>query len=123
MDEDKQYFDEKFNEIPQEVLEKASAFLIGYIPAGEQILIIEEIKEKGLMDWAIPHHSFWGMSIRNNLREAGLTDDLLPDKNWDDYYIQVIEYALGLRKKCQRCNNTLIKVKEEFFCDKCSFYQ
>lgn len=123
MDEDKQYFDDKFNEIPQEVLEKASAFLIGFIPAGEQLLIIDEAKEEGLIEWAVSNHTFWGMSIRNNLREAGLTDDMLPDKNWDDYYIQVIEYSLGLRKKCQRCNNMLIKVKEEFFCDKCSFYQ
>jgi len=23
---------------------------------------------------------------------------LLPDKNWDDYYIQVLEIALGIRK-------------------------
>lgn len=60
------------------------------------------------------HHSF-GMQIRNLLRDdqygAGILDDDLPEapyedwqyegvgpRNWDDYYIQAIEAAVGLRE-------------------------
>jgi hypothetical protein len=55
------------------------------------------------------HHSV-GMGIRNLLRQAGLTDDMLPKhamdayygegmgvQNWDDYYIQAVEAAAGAR--------------------------
>lgn len=60
-------------------------------------------------------HSFFGMQIRNLLRDpelgAGIKDDDLPEapyenwpyegvgpRNWDDYYIQAIEAAVGLRE-------------------------
>lgn len=55
------------------------------------------------------HHG-WGTSIRNLLRDkeygAGITDDQLPPapyeggehhSNWDDYYVSVVEAAVGLR--------------------------
>jgi hypothetical protein len=55
------------------------------------------------------HHG-WGTAIRNVLRDeelgAGIRDEDLPDapyasglthRNWDDYYVQAVEAALGLR--------------------------
>jgi len=41
-------------------------------------------------------HMSTGMSIRNYLRQQGLTDDLLPEQNWDDYYMPVLERALAV---------------------------
>lgn len=50
-------------------------------------------------------HMWWGMGIRNLLREAGVKDEDLPFapyeigqfQNLDDYYIQAVEAAVGLR--------------------------
>lgn len=65
--------------------------------------------EKGVGNW-LPlfwHHSD-GMAIRNLLREHGIRDAELPGLpevydgedyggNWDDYYVQCLEAAVGLR--------------------------
>lgn len=54
-------------------------------------------------------HMWWGMGIRNLLRDpegGNIPDGDLPDapyengqthRNWDDYYVQAIEAAVGLR--------------------------
>lgn len=54
-------------------------------------------------------HMWWGMSVRNFLRSvegANIKDEDLPPapyesgdthQNWDDYYVQAIEAAVGLR--------------------------
>ena len=39
------------------------------------------------------HHTF-GMWVRNLLRKNGITDDMVPDGNLDDYYAQFVELAL-----------------------------
>lgn len=44
--------------------------------------------------WMIPHHMFFGMAIRNKLREV-VRDDDLPTGNWDDYYVAAFEEAIG----------------------------
>lgn len=92
------YYDVKLNEIPKDVLDKAVSFLRSYLTDKDTQDINKEISEKGLMEWAMPYHFGWGMAIRNLLRtEADLKDDLLPDGNWDDYYIQCVEIAVGKR--------------------------
>ena len=45
-------------------------------------------------DWYVEHHFFWGMHIRNELRNHGLKDEFLPTGNWDDYYVEAIEKAV-----------------------------
>ena len=47
--------------------------------------------------WAIAHH-WWGMGIRNSLRDSVCSDSELPSGNWDDYYVPLVEMACGLRK-------------------------
>lgn len=67
----------------------------------------ELVDTKGLGKWAPPgwHHG-QGMHVRNTLRQGGIADSLLPTlpevygqavSNWDDYYMQVVEAAAGLR--------------------------
>lgn len=98
---DKKYYDEKLAEIPEDFLNKVINFIQNDF--GKDKEMVEEIKaayeEKGPIEWAIPAHHDWGMHIRNVFRSQGFTDDNLPDNNWDDYYIQVIELALGMREK------------------------
>ncbi|HEY0006207.1 MAG TPA: hypothetical protein VGB17_15615 [Pyrinomonadaceae bacterium] len=98
-------------EMPPDVLKRAIAFIRSELP--------EEVKEDIRRlhaeygeDWIgemsvlelpggkgrIPRGHFeWGMRVRNALRNHGLSDDLLLNLNWDDYYVQVVEIAVGLR--------------------------
>lgn len=68
-----------------------------------------DLEEFGWPETQSAHH-FFGMHFRNHLRDpergAGILDDDLPEapyengqthKNWDDYYVAVIEAAAGLR--------------------------
>lgn len=48
--------------------------------------------------WAFYHHG-WGTAIRNSLRDHVCKDDQLPSGNWDDYYIQLVEIACGVRER------------------------
>jgi len=95
--ENQHYFTKKFEEIPNDLLFEAVEYLKMELTNEEKEEIEEAFKESGAIEWAILHHSTWGRDIRNSLRTFGLTDEKLPDGNWDDYYIQVIEFTLGLR--------------------------
>jgi hypothetical protein len=48
--------------------------------------------------WISPYHFTTGMAIRNLLREKVCRDDQLPSGNFDDYYVQLLEIAAGVRK-------------------------
>lgn len=95
--DDKTYYEEKLNEIPKDFLDECVDLIQKEFPQELKNDISDRIETKGLIEWAIPYHHSWGVGVRNLLRENGLTDDKLPDENWDDYYIQVIELALGHR--------------------------
>lgn len=59
---------------------------------------IEKMKKEnpsGRPFFMSPHMTL-GMGIRNLLRAEGLLDKETPTGNWDDYYIEAIEHALGL---------------------------
>lgn len=47
--------------------------------------------------WWASSHFYWGMSIRNLLRDNVCLDDKLPSGNWDDYYVPLVELACGVR--------------------------
>lgn len=74
-------------------------------------LVLTESTKAALRDeadrdawWWAGYHAFAGLLIRNALRDAGLTDSMLPfhrklawgppAQNWDDYYVAVMEVAL-----------------------------
>jgi hypothetical protein len=44
--------------------------------------------------WATPYHFWWGMSIRNLLREKGFGEDYWPIWNLDDIYVMLVEDAV-----------------------------
>ena len=96
-EERKQYFDQKLREIPPDVLEKAIAIFQTLPDEFKTECRVRHAIEPD--SWMASWHLSVGMRLRNILRERGLADDLLPDKNWDDYYIQVLELSLGLRSE------------------------
>lgn len=99
-EEEIEFYNERLAEIPKNFLDGAVQCLKDELH--EHYEIVEWIKsqyEKNPLNWIHlehQHHGF-GMGIRNFLRDKGFKDDVLPISNWDDYYVQVIELAVGLR--------------------------
>ena len=62
-------------------------------PALEEILPMYKADPK---DWASPHHFFWGMEVRNLLRDKGFGEAYFDVPNLDDIYVPLVEEALKL---------------------------
>jgi len=90
-----------FNELPKDILIKACNFLKNDYLSDETIYRLNQRYEDFSLDqkslWFIGCHNYEGMYIRNFLREKGLLDNQLPSGNWDDYYVQCLECAIGVR--------------------------
>lgn len=92
----KTFLDERWKELPDDVRLEAVALLRGQFSTRHR----QYIRSRYAVDptrWITPLHFGWGMAVRNFLREHGLADDRLPSGNWDDYYVQCVEAAAGLR--------------------------
>jgi len=48
------------------------------------------------LEWAVPYHFWWGMSVRNLLRDKGFDEKYFGVHNLDDIYIPLVEEALKL---------------------------
>jgi len=92
----KEYFDKKLNEIPRDVLEGVVNFLKTEL-SEEAKAEIRRAYSEDPEHWITRYHFGWGMGVRNSLRDAGFKDERLPDRNWDDYYFQLIDIAVGVR--------------------------
>jgi hypothetical protein len=95
---DYKYYDDRINELPKETVDALVGFVKRNIEYGTRSDIKNLIRDNGLIKWALPFHHDWGMDARNEFRALGYKDVDLPSKNWDDYYIQIIEIAIGERK-------------------------
>jgi len=49
--------------------------------------------------WWAPYHLYWGMQVRNLLRDKGYGEDYFGIANLDDIYIELVEDALGIHKE------------------------
>ena len=92
-----EFQNDKFEEIPTDILNKAVELLKNEITEITKKEIREDIKNNPLY-WFAPYHFGWGMAIRNLLRDKVCLDDKLPSGNWDDYYVQIIEIVARDRK-------------------------
>jgi hypothetical protein len=92
----KNFYDNRFKDMNTDIINKAKFVILGVL-SKEDIENISEAYKKNPYRWASAYHFGWGMSIRNLLRQNVCLDDKLPTGNWDDYYVQCVEYALGLR--------------------------
>lgn len=92
------YLNEQFNELPDEIIEKSKQTILSALDKSD----IEKIRaaiDKDPLHWIAPYHFNWGMRIRNLLRDRVCLDCELPSMNWDNYYSQLIEYAVEKRQK------------------------
>ena len=71
-------------------------WLRGYL----DFTVVDQIRTAIAADpehWVAPYHFFWGMAIRNALRQAGFGEDYWPIWNLDDIYVPLVERAVGMR--------------------------
>jgi len=94
-----EYHTKKLNEIPQDFLKESVEYLRNIFIKDNATQSILDAYNQDNEKWWAESHFHWGMGIRNLLREGGFKDDQLPDQNWDDYYIPVVELAVGIRKE------------------------
>lgn len=86
-----------YAELPAEVKAPALAMLAEELaPARKEILSAYKADPKG---WAAPYHFFWGMSVRNLLRDKGFGEGHFHVHNLDDIYIPLVEEALKLAQQ------------------------
>jgi hypothetical protein len=90
---------ERFKALPRDIRDRALAVYEKELSESDKEWTRNEFAEHGDDWWVIDRWHFeGGMYARNLLREAGLSDDLLPGGTWDDYYIQLIEVWAGIRE-------------------------
>lgn len=95
--------DRRFELLSDEFLERCKEHLLRALTPELQEKIKKAYREHGdkwIFTMGSRGHFGIGVALRNYLRLI-YKDYELPEepKNWDDYYIGVVEYALGLRKK------------------------
>ena len=96
---DKELYDfhtKKLAELPENIKEQAVQVVLSVLDESTKEAV-KKVAKASPCSWATGYHFHWGMWMRNQFRDAGITDDLLPSKNWDDYYVPIVELALGLR--------------------------
>lgn len=91
-----EHHDKMFEQLPKWIVEES----IKYLPTILSQKSMDDIRDEYEKDhdtWWASSHFTWGMYIRNKLRDNVCLDDELPSKNWDDYYVRLIEMACGLK--------------------------
>lgn len=109
--EQKEYYDKKLAEMPEDFLKQAIEVL--------EVELNDDVK-RSIRDawtkdpnWFAGYHFGWGMAIRNLLRQKGLDDTRLLDNNWDDYYHQVVEIVVGIRNMPSKKPTLIEKVRRQ----------
>lgn len=70
----------------------AVEYLRSYIPVMVRRKIRNLVAEKS-RDWPHAYHTYWGMGVRNALRENGFYEDAWPVHNLDNIYVELVEEA------------------------------
>jgi len=97
-DEYVEYHNAKFAEIPTALLAKAVVVFDKYLSHLKDDMgrSYDRLGATNWFEYSFGHHAF-GTYVRNLLRENGVTDDMVPTGNLDDYYVQMLEKFLGVR--------------------------
>jgi hypothetical protein len=82
-----------YNELPSSKTAPAVALLREKISKSDRVAIQESIA-KDPDNWYVPYHFWFGMSVRNLLRQGGFGEDYWPIWNLDDIYVFLIEEAV-----------------------------
>jgi hypothetical protein len=82
--------------VPPEVKEPVVKLLRKEL-APVRLQIAQEIKKRP-KDWIGPYHFWWGMKVRNMLRDAGYGEVYFGVENLDEIYAELIEAAVKEEK-------------------------
>jgi len=99
----KEFYDfhtDRLNELDKKIVDKGIKAINKFISKKDKEKIIETSSKDKCKWWGLYHFS-WGMWTRNKLRKYVCSDTKLPTGNWDDYYVPLVELALGIRKREQ----------------------
>lgn len=98
MDKDiSEHLNECLKELPVWI-RKSSVLHLSTLMDDDDINLIKQAHKDDPKTWWAMYHHGWGTNVRNFLRNSVCGDNELPSRNWDDYYIQLVEIALGLRE-------------------------
>lgn len=92
--------DYEIPELSRDIFDKAVLFLENEIPKAVKAEVRYLYNLDSKTWWANNHHG-WGTGVRNSLRSNVCTDDKLPTRNWDDYYIPCVEKACRCGEKTE----------------------
>lgn len=97
-----EFHNERYNEIPPALKNTIGYLLDTHLnEIGIRRQIVRSYMTYGGQwihkDIQFGHFSF-GMYIRNLLRKNGVKDEMFPSHNLDDYYVQLVEWAVGIRE-------------------------
>lgn len=93
---DNLYYDRIWAELPPSLQERtldATRKILSLVSEGEKAIVRKQIVADPY-GWVTPYHFWGGMAFRNALRDLGVTDDLFPLGNLDDYYATAIKLVL-----------------------------
>ena len=91
------FHEQALKDLPLWIITKGVGVLRDTITINSGKYIREAYREDPEHWWALSHFT-WGMTIRNLLRDKVCLDQELPSRNWDDYYVQLVEIAVGVRE-------------------------
>lgn len=87
------YHHRKWAELDPELRDIAVTYLKDVLTV-DQATETRQLMEEDPDTWMVDHHHFFGMYIRNRLRDV-IKDSELPTGCWDDYYVAAMEEAVG----------------------------
>jgi predicted AlkP superfamily phosphohydrolase/phosphomutase len=96
-----QFHNDRLAELEPWIVEKAVAVLNN--PEYNELLKeTRKLYKEDPVHWMAPYHFYTGMTIRNLLRDKVCLDDQLTTKeeykNWDNFYVQILEITAGCRE-------------------------
>ena len=98
-EEYEKFHEDRWEELDVAFKSGAVAMLQHEFPKRLKRKILRSIAKHGKLEWihAELQHFGWGMAVRNLLRDKGFLDNMTKTGNLDDYYVQLVEAAVGVR--------------------------
>jgi len=90
----RQFHERIIGQYPAEKIEPAVTYLREKVIKLSDFAKIREAIDADPDNWVAPYHFFFGMAVRNALRDGGFGEDYFPIWNLDDIYVPLIERAV-----------------------------
>lgn len=90
-----QFHERCLSKYPDSLIQPAVDTLRDELPEETKAQIRAAINEDP-DEWFVPYHLWWGMAVRNFLREKGFGEEYWPICNLDDIYVPLVERAVKL---------------------------